>query len=299
MLKKVLIPIRYIWKHPVTKGNKLLGLTRFIKWQIKSRTKPGPHIINWVGNLKLSSRKSMYGSTGCIYVGLPEFNDMSFLLHFLKSDSYFIDIGANVGVYSLLASGIKKCKSTSIEPIPQTFYYLQENVVVNDLENDITCLNIGLAGEKGQLFFTKDKDTINHVTDKKTANTINVEVETLDNIINSSLLNNTLIKLDVEGFEYKVLSGASELLKNENLKAFIVELNGSSTKFGLSDAMVDEVLVNSGFEKYDYDPFRRSLTKIDRFHTEENTLYLRKSQINEIESTLKSAPPITIFNLSI
>lgn len=109
----------------------------------------------------------------------------------------------------------------------------------------------------------------------------------------------TLIKLDVEVFEYHVLSGAQNTLKNKNIAAFIVELNGCGLKFGFKDEMVDEIFIKNGFEKFDYDPFSRNLKKIETFNTEENTLYIRQSALKGIEEKLKTASPVSIFNLKI
>lgn len=300
MFKKISIPLKYIWNHPITKSNRVAGLIRFVKWQLKANLTPTkPHTVKWIENLKLNITKGMHGATGCIYVGLPEFKDMSFLLHYLNSDSYFIDVGANVGVYSLLAAGIKGCETVTIEPITSTFNYLEQNITLNQLEKKITPLNIGLSFEKGQLYFTQGEDTMNHVTDKETNNSITVEVDVLDRIISPTEQRNTVIKLDVEGFEYNVLSGGQNTLKNENITAFIVELNGCGLKFGFKDEMVDELLTNNGFEKYDYDPFNRSLQKIKTFNTEENTLYLRTSKVKAIEQLLQNADSISIFNLKI
>lgn len=299
MLKKISIPIKYIWNHPLTKKNRLLGLLRFFSWQLKSSVNKKSHQLNWIKNLKLNVNKGMHGATGCIYVGLPEFKDMSFLLHYLDSNKHFIDIGANVGVYSLLAAGVKNCETITIEPIPSTFNYLKKNITLNNLDKKITPLNIGLSNKKGQLFFTEEEDTMNHVLEKETNNSINVEVDILDNILTSHEKKNTLIKLDVEGFEYNVLKGGETALKNENIIAFIVELNGCGDKFGFEDKMVDDVLVKNGFRKYDYTPFDRKLKELENFNTEENTLYIRKSKLNEVEKKLKTAETISIFNQKI
>lgn len=299
MFKKIAIPVKYIWYHPLTKNNKITALFRFLKWQISSRFTKNALNVKWIGDLQLAMHKGMHGATGCIYVGLPEFNDMSFLLHFLDHESNFIDIGANVGVYSLLAAGIKKSRTIAIEPIPQTFQYLTTNIQLNQLENLITSYNIGLSDKKGELHFTKDKDTINHVANSKSENTVSVNVDTLDNLLSHTSLSSTLIKLDVEGFEYHVLSGATNTLKNENLMALIVELNGSSNKFGLNDRMVDQLLISNGFSKFDYHPFKRELVELVNFHAEANTLYLRNSKINLIKEKLKSSASFQILNKSI
>lgn len=299
MLKKIAVPIRYIYTHPLTKDSKFSALLRFFNWQITSRLSKNSLQVKWMSNLKLSMHKGMHGATGCIYVGLPEFNDMSFLLHFLDAKSNFIDIGANVGVYSLLAAGVQKSKTIAIEPIPQTFQYLTANIQLNQLEDLVNSYNIGLSDKKGELYFTKDKDTINHVTDIESENTVNVKVDILDNLLSSTVLLSTLIKLDVEGFEYHVLSGGINTLNNENVMALIVELNGSGDKYGLSDEMVDKQLIAYDFGKYDYNPFTRELNALTEFHNEANTLYIKNSKLNVVKEKLKAAPPFQILNKTI
>lgn len=297
MINKLSIPLKYIANHPLTKDNKWNGFARFLKWQIKANTQS--QIIPWIHNLKLSVNKSMHGATGCIYVGLPEYNDMSFLLHFLKPDSFFMDIGANVGVYTVLASGYKKCNSISIEPLPKTYSFLKKNIEINKLNDKVNCLNIGLSNQQEELYFTNDGDTVNHVVNEAGKNTTTVHVDTLDHIFPKNISTDILLKIDVEGFEYNVLKGGTQALLNQHVKAIIIELNGSSERYGLNDNMVDEILNENGFEKYDYNPSKRTLSILNKFHTEENTLYLRASQVGEISTRLKNAPAFTIYGKTI
>jgi predicted RNA methylase len=80
----------------------------------------------------------MTGATGNIYVGLMEYEDMSFLLHYLQKDDLFYDIGANVGVYTVLTSQVKEVKTVSIEPLPLTYEKLLDNININRLTNVIS-----------------------------------------------------------------------------------------------------------------------------------------------------------------
>ena len=298
-MKKILTPINFIINHPLTKNQVISGLYRFISWQLKSRISNKILKIKWINNIHLLASKGMHGATGCIYVGLPEFEDMSFLLHYLREDDLFIDIGSNIGVFSLLAAGVNNTTSIAVEPIPSTFSSLTNNIEVNNLNSKISALNIGLSKEKSQLFFTNDGDTTNHVVEKESDKTSSVNVDTLDNIISDKILVSTLIKIDVEGFEYNVLKGAKNTLSNTNLDAVIIELNGCSNRFGFSDEMVDKELTSFGFEKFDYNPFNRELTPLTKFHTEGNTLYIRKSNIDTVKEKIKSAKSFEIFKQSI
>jgi hypothetical protein len=88
---------RHIVNHPLNKSQKIRALSRFVKWQIGSRLVPGEVVFQWINNLKLSARPSEHVVTGNIYSGLFEFPDMAFLLHVLRKEDLFVDIGANVG----------------------------------------------------------------------------------------------------------------------------------------------------------------------------------------------------------
>jgi hypothetical protein len=61
---------------------RLKTLVRIVVWQIKSRLQHEV-IVSWIANQKLAVRRGMTGATGNVYVGLHEFPDMMFLLHFL------------------------------------------------------------------------------------------------------------------------------------------------------------------------------------------------------------------------
>ena len=93
--------LRFITSHPLNKSNKADAIMRFIKWQINTRLNPHPVVYPYTEKAKLIIEKGMTGATGNLYCGLHEFEDMSFLLHFLREEDLFIDIGANVGSYTV------------------------------------------------------------------------------------------------------------------------------------------------------------------------------------------------------
>ena len=215
----------FLLHHPLTKDQKITALVRLIKWQIKSRLFKGPFIYPFVNDSILLIRKGMTGATGNIYAGLHEFYDMSFLLHLLKKDDLFVDVGANVGTYTVLAASCKGARTICFEPIPDTFKNLLDNISVNKIQNLVNAYEVALGKSKGNINFTTDHDTMNHVVEKeKSKNDINVKMSTLD--ISLIGLSPILIKIDVEGFETEVINGGVQTLKSDSLKAIIIELNG-------------------------------------------------------------------------
>src|SRR5215212_3903441 len=120
--------LQYIVNHPLNRSNKLAAIKRYFNWQVSSRLNPHPVIYPFVEGSSLVVQKSMTGATGNVYCGLHEFNDMGFLLHFLRPGDLFFDIGANIGSYTILASAVVGASTVSFEPVPSTFRNLQKNV---------------------------------------------------------------------------------------------------------------------------------------------------------------------------
>lgn len=275
-MKKVLKIIRFISSHPLTKDKKSAAFFRFARWQFISKLFPYPFIYPFVENTRLIVKKGMTGATGNVYVGLLDFSDMAFLLHFLRDTDLFGDIGANIGAYTILASGVVKAKSVAAEPVPATFKDLEYNIKINDIESLVSCVNSGLGEVEGNLKFTKNLDTVNHVVtedDTSAIETIEIPVVTLDELF----VNNcpVLLKIDVEGFELSVLKGGVNILANNKMRAIIIEFNGSGRRYGISDEEVHNVLLSYGFLPYLYNPFKRQLTSILKFSAEGNTIYIK------------------------
>ncbi len=281
--------LRFIWTHPLARRNRALALSRLLKWQINIRLNPYPVLYPFVGETKLLVWKGLAGATGNIYTGLHEFEDMAFLLHFLRAEDVFADVGANVGSYMVLAAGVTGSRTVAIEPLPGTFNILSDNMTINHLSEKVTRLNIGIGAAPGTLRFTHGLDTMNHVATPDETDTLEIPVHTLDDILPEIP---RLIKIDVEGFEMAVLQGAGKTLPQPVLKALIVETNKSSERYGHGSAEVHQLLTEQGFQPFAYEPFSRKLSPLSG-PNDGNTLYLR--DMDFIENRLKTAPKMSVF----
>jgi FkbM family methyltransferase len=288
--------ILFINNHPLARKHKFKAYTKFLKWQVSQFINPGEKRISFAGATSLLVDKGMTGATGNIYSGLHEFADMGFLLHFLRKDDSFADIGANVGSYTVLASGYVGAKTISFEPVPETFRRLQKNIKLNQIEERVKAYNIGISAQKNNLFFTSSNDTTNHVISVAENNikqqTIEVAVTSIDEILKGEDIP-LLIKIDVEGFETEVITGMKQTLKNQKLKAIIIELNGSGGRYGYDEINIHKTLLAEGFETYIYDPFKRECSRAISYGMH-NTLYLRS--MNFIESRIKTANKVSLFS---
>lgn len=282
----ILNTLKFIYNHPFNSEKKFSGLIRFIKWQINCRINPYPILYPYTENSKLIMWKGLTGATGNLYCGLMEFDDMGFLLHFLRDSDLFIDIGANIGAYTILASGEIGATTIAIEPIPSTFKNLIQNISANQIQEKVEALNIGLGAKKDIIRFTKSLDTVNHVATEDESDTIDVKVDKLDSVASKKIP--ALIKIDVEGFETEVLNGAEEILKATDLKAMIIELNGSGKRYGYDENLIHLNLINHGFQPYQYNAKTRKFVKLESYGSH-NTIYIRDFQFvkNRVESSRK------------
>jgi FkbM family methyltransferase len=282
--------IKLIYFHPLNKGRRLQALVRFVKWQLISRVYKHPILLPFTNKSKYLAWKGLAGLTGNWYNGLMEMEEMSFLLHFLRDGDSFFDIGANVGAYSILASQHFDIAVHAFEPHPLTFKHLTRNINIQDKINNSKLYNIALGDSEGSVLFTSQLDTVNHIVTENKNDAIEVKIQKLDSM---NLPPPILVKIDVEGYEWNVLNGATQILCNTELKAIIIELNGSGTRYGINDDQIDSLLRSHSFIPYTYDPFQRCLIKLDKW-TNHNTIYIRG--IDFCEQRVKNSHKIILSN---
>lgn len=285
--------IKFIATHPLNRGDALGAVARFVKWQIASRLVPGPVIVDWVNGARFVVRSGDKGLTGNLYTGLHEFRDMAFLLHFLRADDLFVDVGSNVGSYTILACAAVGARGIAFEPVPGTFGRLVENVRVNGMADRVVCVNKGVGDRSGTISFTSDGDTTNHALSdgEQSGSRIEVEITTLDAALAGAVP--SLMKIDVEGYETPALEGALRTLGDPGLSVVIMELNGSGSRYGFDESRILRSMIDHGFRTFSYDPFARKLSSLDGKNLGEgNTLFVRNLPL--VEERLRTAQSLTI-----
>jgi FkbM family methyltransferase len=291
--------LSHVTRHPLNKGGRVRALGRFLRWQLASRLGIGAIALPFVNGTRLLATSGMTGATGNWYCGLHEHDDMGFALHFLRATDCFFDIGANVGSYTVLAAGAAGARVVAVEPIPVTFRALQANVRLNDLGDRVLLRNVGLGAEAGTVRFTQDRDAMNRalLPGETVASAIDVAVVTLDSIADPVVP--TLMKLDVEGYEARVLAGGERTLRSETLRCMLMEMNGSGRRFGVADQAMHAQMRDFGFAPACYDVLARSITAlpVDSWNHGGNTLYVR--DIGECRQRVRGAGRFKLVNRDI
>jgi len=253
--------LKFIYQHPLCQGEKKLkSILRFFRWQLATRALNLPVLVPFVNDTQLISERGIVCGSGAYYVGLFEFKEMAFTAHYLRSEDLFIDVGANVGTFTVLAAGVVGARCVSVEPIPESYKRLVTNIDINCLKERVLALNVGLGESINNLIFTSDLDAKNHVATgtNMSEKIIQVEVTTLDSIADDKVPE--MIKVDVEGYESKVVLGARKLLSGVNgPNVVLLELRGNGVKYGFNEKEVHEKMLKYGYMPYIYDPIYRTL----------------------------------------
>ena len=155
------------------------------------------------------------------------------ILKTLDNGSTFVDLGANEGFFSIIASS--KCGNDgniiAIEPQQSMVQVINTNINLNGI-NNITIIKKGVSNALGKTRI------INYPSINTGASRIGsswryrlykseeIELDTLDNILSSCNVNIVdAIKIDIEGYEYNALMSANDLLNRKLIKNLFVEIH--------------------------------------------------------------------------
>ncbi len=210
--------------------------------------------------------------------------DAKLVEKFLKKGDVFIDVGANIGTWTLFAwSKVGNVgKVFSYEPHPTTYKYLRGNVLLNQACS-IRIENCGIGNKEGTLYFTNSLDDQNHITGESEIDSIQIPVKKLDDLLE---LENKIkvLKIDVEGYELFALQGALKTLGKTEVLIF-ESWEVSQSKYKYTTPELVSFIQNCGFKIYrmgDNGIFTLIENKEYSSKTCENLIAVRDKSILEI-----------------
>jgi FkbM family methyltransferase len=173
---------------------------------------------------------------------------------YLRRGMTFVDVGANVGYYTLMAASLvgAEGKVLAFEPSPYAFGRLT-TVVKNNCLAQVQVAQVGLSDTSGELQLYMPKTTGNH-SPSMIANDggvpISVAVRRLDDYLMAAKVNHVdLMKIDVEGFEPNVIRGAEGYLRAGKIRAILCEFNNFWLEANnIQPAQFYEEIIQHGFQ---------------------------------------------------
>lgn len=189
------------------------------------------------------------------YYDMFEANVTNFFINFLREGDTFLDVGAHIGYYTLLASVLvgESGKVHSFEPTPRTFISLQHNVhakknitvnnnAVLDEEKEITFFDYG---PKFSAFNSFHKRTSEDIYFKDDAEKITVKTVSLDKYCVRNTISPTVIKIDAEGAEHLILQTMTDILQKDKPLVTIEVTGGDEWEENCTHSI--DILLSHGY----------------------------------------------------
>lgn len=129
-----------------------------------------------------------------------------------------VDIGANVGLYTLYAKYLPNATFYAYEPMPLNFKILNDNIKLNNIEN-VKTFNIAISNEKNTKILNVCKSHCglhtlgNNPLRFTDIEKISVNTDTLDNLFYNRNIKVDFLKIDTEGYEFYILKGGINTIK--------------------------------------------------------------------------------------
>jgi FkbM family methyltransferase len=188
-----------------------------------------------------------------IYLGTFEPRESAQVRNDLKPGMTFIDVGANVGYYTLLAASLvgRRGRVLAFEPSPYAFDRLVETIKRNNL-SQVRAIQSGLSDGSGEEHLFLPDARGNHspsMVPNGGGRPINVPVRRLDDWLAEHEVDQVdLMKIDVEGFEPNVIKGAAKYIQQGKVRAILCEFNKYWLEMnGCSLPQLYDLLTSSGF----------------------------------------------------
>ena len=207
-----------------------------------------------------------------IYFRSFEKNEIILFQNIIKPGMIIIDAGANIGLYTLIASklvGING-KVLAFEPSKETFQRLKNNIELNSFKN-IIAINTGLGNKVNEKQFLRQDlgnldaeryllpSNIPFIVNLENKSNLNIEeeilLETIDNVCQINRISNVdFMKIDTEGYEYYILQGCKEVLKKNPKLVILMECTALGTaRASTTQEKVFNFLRTFGFDIFYFD----------------------------------------------
>ena len=201
--------ITRVWKAPGNRVSRITALLRALAWTVQKRVIKRPlEIMVFTDRRFYCYPDGFIGNSIRLFSEWADYDSLHFIDEFLHPGDYFLDVGANVGLFTLLASRrIVSGGIVCVEPGRTQLARLREHLAANAISAEV--FPVAVSDNNSTVYLTQG-DAVAHVAaadgDSRRASAEVVQALLLDDFIPDRVYH--LMKLDVEGFEAPALSGA-------------------------------------------------------------------------------------------
>jgi FkbM family methyltransferase len=290
------IMLRLIARHPANRGRVPVALARAAAWQAYKRTIARPLTIRgYDGAVRIRAYPNSPEAGRFIYFsGVPDHAEAALLTRVLRQGDRFVDGGAHIGTYGLLAAALvgPSGQVDCFEAAPAALTRLCENIALNGFDN-VRVHAAALSDRSTTVRFVIDRGSGagNRIQTSLDADRATIESPsvTLDGAVSEAFL---VCKLDIEGAEPLALKGAERWMAEGSPAVWIAEIQQRFIqRFGWSENELVEWLAERDYHPavFDVDSNQLNMTTFDRARLRNNALFVRSSRLGELRERLASA----------
>ena len=249
-------------------------------------------VRNGENSIKLCCDERDAYSLPMIFLNLSETEteEQAMILKLIKPGDFVLDIGANIGWYTISILLERKGVSVySFEPIKSSFHYLKQNLKLNNLNSD-KVHNIGFSDENKTIKFYFDVEfamasSMANLRENEETVTEECVVKRLDDFVSAtpSLRRIDFIKCDVEGAELFVFKGAIETIRKDKPIIFTEMLRKWAGKFNYHPNQIISLLKDLGYRCFTiYNGGLKEFFEMDDNTVETNFFFLHEEQMGQL-----------------
>jgi FkbM family methyltransferase len=198
-------------------------LGRIIRWPL--RLIPQNTVVPILQGSMVGMKWVVSSSTHGCWLGSYEYEKRRLFEYTVGAGDVVYDIGAHVGFYTLLASGLvgSKGRVVAFEPLSRNLEYLYRHLLLNNINNVVVVESAVMDYDGAAKLLEGSNRSVSSVHPD---GTIPVRAVTLDHLVfTEGLERPTVIKIDIEGAEYAALMGAEKILKQCRPTIFLATHN--------------------------------------------------------------------------
>jgi len=259
---------------------------------------PGNQKIHLINNMKMliDDKDSLGLSSDNAFEPL----ETQWVKNLISTGDIVLDIGANIGYYSLLFSSLvgEKGQVYAFEPESSNYKLLEKNLQLNNITN-VKTFQKGVSDKNatGILYLCEDNKGMHRAYPSLLCGDgVDIDLVRLDSFFEQNAIQFNFIKMDIEGYEYLALKGMQKLIKNSQKLNLLMEFSPSSmVECGHDPIKCIELLENYSFTIY---ALGEELSLININELKEQLILLKKTTRNLIAELNQNSQNYTNENIT-
>ncbi len=231
-----------------SRGHRLRAVGRTIRYDLQTRMLKRPTLATIGSRSRIIVYPGETNGPHAAYRSLPNWPEMGVWQQHLRPGDLFVDVGANIGIYTLFALDLG-AEVIACEPDRRNAARIRENLALNGYAAPV--IQQALSNEPGLLRFTQGLDSYNHIVLHGDSDRfVEVEATTLDDVLGDRTAAG--VKVDVEGAERLVVEGARRALTEKRIRLLQLEWSAAAVETTLGERrdVVAELLHDAGYRLY-------------------------------------------------